>query len=148
MNRDAIEKAIDVLCGHSSKLRAKRDCELCGDPKAVGKYFVKPEGDNHPGWWRVCSYCAAMVSNVGADVQYYKNSTIYKEMTQKDKLQTFAGCCHEWSKWSLVGEVDRKRELVFDWMRCNKCHCFGKRFYLGQTVMEDLTSEIDLSCSR
>ncbi|ENX1348936.1 hypothetical protein ACFM0N_004078 [Vibrio parahaemolyticus] len=51
-------------------------------------------------------------------------------------------------KWSLVGEHDKRRDQVFDWMRCQSCGVYGKRFSLGQEDMEDLSLEIDLNCSR
>lgn len=150
MSRQSIEAAIDVLYGKPTKRHVKRDCEICSDPKAVGKYYVEDTGDNHPGWWRVCSDCAEIVSRVGADVHYYKYTKEHREQTApKQSLpEHVLGCTHKWSKWSLVGEVDRKRDRIFDWMRCEKCNCFGKRFVLGQTNMDDLAIEIDLSCSR
>tara|TARA_R110002033_G_scaffold135713_6_gene175473 strand:+ start:24856 stop:25299 length:444 start_codon:yes stop_codon:yes gene_type:complete len=147
MSREAFEAAVDVLCGKTSKRCNKRDCQLCSDPKAVGKYFLNPsESDNH-GWWRVCSDCAEMVSRVGADVQYYKYSKVHRGQVNMSVIDS-PDCAHQWSKWSLVGEVDRKRDLVFDWMRCDECGCYGKRFMLGQRQMDDLCMEIDLSCSR
>lgn len=150
MSKESFEAAIDVICGKPTKTLAKRDCELCGDPKAVGKYYVEDMGDNGHGWWRVCSDCADMVSRVGADVQYYKYSKEYQnQMTPKPSLpEDVQKCSHKWVKWSLVGEIDRRRDRIFDWMRCEKCNCFGKRFIMGQTIMDDLSMKIDLSCSR
>jgi hypothetical protein len=149
MRIESIEAAIAVLTGEFSQPK-KRDCQLCEGGKAVGKYFLDPsESDNH-GWWRVCSHCAEMVSRVGVDVQYYKYSKEYHDqLDPKLSLpEHVLNCSHEWVKWSLVNEHDRKHDKLFDWMRCEKCRCYGKRFRLGQTVMEDLSIEIDLSCSR
>ncbi|MGI2124149.1 hypothetical protein ACRN9J_18575 [Shewanella baltica] len=142
MSFESIEAAIAVLTGERVKPK-KRLCQLCDGQKAVGRYYLDPsESENH-GWWRVCSDCAEMVSRVGAEVQYYKYST-----PQNKVVIDNPDCEHQWTKWSLVGEVDKKRDLVFDWMRCEKCSCYGKRFRLGQIKMEDLCMEIDLSCSR
>ena len=88
-----------------------------------------------------------MVSNVGADVNYYKYSTEYKARL-RGVANDIPDCNHEWEKHSLVGEFDKKRQGVFDWMKCTKCGCFGKRFGLGQREVVDLSTEIDLSCSR
>lgn len=148
MRMASIEAAIAVLTGENHKPKT-RDCQLCEGNKAVGKYYVDPaESENH-GWWRVCSDCAEMVSRVGAQVQYYKYSKEHKAKENKSLLpDSVIACSHEWEKWSLVGEVDKRRGKVFDWMRCNRCRCYGKRFTLGQTEMEDLSLEIDLNCSR
>lgn len=147
MKFESISDALDVLVGTTKPKVHKRDCQLCEREKAVGKYYVDPsESENH-GWWRVCSDCADMVSRVGADVQYYKYS---KEYYGQNKVPTIDNpdCEHKWEKWSLVSEVDKRRDQVFDWMRCEQCGCYGKRFRLGQTKMDDLCMEIDLSCSR
>jgi len=149
MSIESIEAAIAVLTGEYAQPK-KRDCQLCEGEKAVGKYFLDPsESDNH-GWWRVCSHCAEMVCRVGADVHYYKYSKEYRDqLAPKSTLpENVLNCTHEWDKWSLVNEEDKRRGALFDWMRCVKCQCYGKRFRLGQTEMEDLSIEIDLSCSR
>jgi hypothetical protein len=89
-----------------------------------------------------------MVSNVGANVEYYKYSKEYKEAGLSNLPEHIIECDHEWDKHSLVGEYCRKREGIFDWMKCTKCGCFGKRFGIGQHGVVDLSVEIDLSCSR
>lgn len=149
--REAIEAAINVLAGQTPTKQPKRLCELCEGERAVGKYYVHPsESENH-GWWRVCSMCADMVSRVGANVQYYKYSKEYK---QGNKLETITlpehvqNCQHQWEKWSNTGEHDKKRDAIFDWMRCERCGVYGKRFGLGQLGVEDLMMEIDLNCYR
>lgn len=48
-----------------------RDCELCGDPKAIGKYFTEPAEGCVSGWWRVCKDCTEMVEGQGYDVQSF-----------------------------------------------------------------------------
>jgi hypothetical protein len=100
------------------------------------------------GWWRVCSDCASMVSNVGANVEYYKYSKEYKETGVSDLPEHVLKCVHDWDKHSLVGELCRKNNAIFDWMKCTECGCFGKRFGVGQHGVVDLSVEIDLSCSR
>lgn len=146
-DRDKVEAAINFLAGSDPQPK-KRDCQLCGYEKAVGKYYVsKEDNPDACGWWRVCSECADMVSNVGADVNYYKYSAEYKARL-RGVASDIPDCSHEWEKHSLVGEFDKKRQGVFDWMKCTKCGCFGKRFGLGQREVVDLSTEIDLSCSR
>ncbi len=128
-------------------MTGKRDCELCGDDKAVGKYYLsKEENPDAYGWWRVCTYCAETVSRVGADVQYYKYSDEYKKLSEP--TPDSPDCNHDWVKHGLVGEFDKKREGIFDWMRCEKCGWYGKRFGLGTSEIVDISSEIDLNCSR
>jgi len=149
MSRESLIAALDLLTGTTTKQVNKRDCELCGDEKSVGKYFVsKEENPDACGWWRVCSYCARMVSNVGATVEYYKYSKEYKEATVSSLPEHVQECVHEWNKHSLVSELCRKNDAIFDWMKCTKCGCFGKRFGVGQYGIVDLSMEIDLSCSR
>jgi hypothetical protein len=143
MSISSVAEALEILTGKADRPK-KRDCQLCEADKAVGKYYLTPDESENHGWWRVCSDCAEMVSRVGAQVQYYKYSKEHKEQLPDAVM----ACSHEWEKWSLVGEVDKHRNLVFDWMRCNKCRCYGKRFSLDQTKMDDLSMEIDLSCSR
>lgn len=146
MRISSVADALAILTGKPQGPKT-RDCQLCEGGKAIGKYYITPEESENHGWWRVCSDCAEMVSRVGAQVQYYKYSKECK--ATKVKLpDVVMDCPHEWEKWSIVGEVDKNRDMVFDWMRCNKCRCYGKRFGLGQTEMEDLSMEIDLSCSR
>ncbi|EKF9265858.1 hypothetical protein O1B53_003048 [Vibrio cholerae] len=148
MSFESVQAAIAVLTGEDVKPQKPcvRDCQLCqSGEKAVGKYYVDPsESDNH-GWWRVCSYCADMVSRVGANVQYYKYSKQYKPHPLPEHVKY---CDHHWEKWSNVGEHDKNRDAIFDWMRCSKCNVYGKRFGLGQSGIVDLMMEIDLNCSR
>lgn len=145
MKISSVADALAILTGKSNEPKT-RDCQLCEGGKAIGKYYLTQEESENHGWWRVCRDCAEMVSRVGAQVQYYKYSKEYK--SPKAQLpDAVMVCSHEWEKWSIVGEVDKRRDLVFDWMRCNKCLCYGKRFSLGQTEMEDLSMEIDLNCS-
>ncbi|EQB9053758.1 hypothetical protein ACYVOS_003639 [Vibrio cholerae] len=151
MSRETVEKAINFLAGQAGAKEPKRLCGLCESEKAVGKYYVHPDESENHGWWRVCSYCADMVSNVGANVEYYKYSKQHKEGYQFEAspLPDHVKCCaHSWEKWSNVGEHDKRRDAVFDWMKCSKCNVYGKRFGLGQSGVEDLMMEIDLSCSR
>lgn len=151
MSREAFEAAINVLTGQTKAKQPKRLCGLCEGEKAVGKYYVHPDESENHGWWRVCSYCAAMVSNVGANVEYYKYSQEYKNgnTLEQDILpERVQACNHEFEKWSNVGEFDKYKEQVFDWMRCKHCQVYGKRFGLGQHGITDLMMEIDLSCSR
>ncbi|MEB5557038.1 hypothetical protein GOP97_14815 [Vibrio cholerae] len=151
MSREAFEAAINVLAGQTETKQKKRLCELCESDKAVGKYYVHPDESENHGWWRVCSCCAATVSRVGANVQYYKYSKEYKQEYEfvEFPLPENVKCCdHHWEKWGNVGEHDKKRDAIFDWMRCNHCGVYGKRFGLGQQPIVDLMMEIDLSCSR
>lgn len=145
-----MEAALNVLVGKASKPK-KRCCELCEGEKAVGKYYVDPsESENH-GWWRVCTHCADMVTRVGASVRYYKYSKEYKEnhkLVIHPLTEEAQRCDHDWEKWSNVGEHDKKRDAVFDWMKCKHCGVYGKRFGLGQQPITDLMMEIDLSCCR
>lgn len=154
MNFESVQAAIAVLTGEDvePKKSGVRDCQVCqSGEKAVGKYYVDPsESDNH-GWWRVCSDCADIVSRVGASVQYYKYSKQHKQEYEfvAHPLPEHVKCCdHHWEKWGNVGEHDKKRDAIFDWMRCSKCNVYGKRFGLGQSGIVDLMMEIDLSCSR
>lgn len=150
MSLESMKAAIAVLTGELEKPERKlRDCQLCGHVKSVGKYFLhKDESPNH-GWWRVCSHCAKMVERHGSTVQFYKYTQEYRDPLNPSKPTIDnPDCNHKWEKWSLVGEVDKKNDLVFDWMRCTECGCYGKRFFLGQVEMEDLCMEIDLNCSR
>ena len=145
VKKQALENKIASLEGELKALRKKpRDCQLCANPKAVGKYYVHPEESENHGWWRVCVDCADVVSHVGANVEYYA----YVKLEVESLPEHVLSCSHDWDKWSLVGEMDNRRGQVFDWMRCKKCMCYGKRFGLTQMQMEDLTMEIDLSCSR
>lgn len=151
MNHSNIEAAIAALSGEPMKKTVnKRDCQLCGYEKSVGKYYLEKSESENYGWWRVCSHCASMVENHGADVRYYKYSKEYREQCEPNESlpNEVLDCSHKWEKWALVGEHDKKRDSIFDWMRCGKCKVYGKRFYLDQTEMDDLTMEIDLSCSR
>ncbi|MBD0788202.1 hypothetical protein HUO09_17745 [Vibrio sp. Y2-5] len=150
MSRESFVAALDVLTGTSSTtVKNPRDCELCHGGKAVGRYFLHKDESPNPGWWRVCEYCAEMVENLGSKVTYYKYTKQFKEQQEPPKAKIDnPDCQHDWEKWSLVSEVDKKSDLPFDWMRCNTCGCYGKRFQLNQTVMSDLTMEIDLNCSR
>ncbi len=140
-----------MCSNHSGQSKPrKRDCQMCENAKAVGKYYVDPsESENH-GWWRVCSFCAQTVERVGAVVEYYVYSKEYRErLNPKPTLPPeVLSCSHDWVKWSLVGEVDKNRDALFDWVKCTHCKCYGKRFSIGQTIMDDLTMEIDLNCSR
>ncbi|EGR3255646.1 TPA: hypothetical protein ACMDS2_003473 [Vibrio parahaemolyticus] len=148
MSIESVKAAIAVLTGEEEKKPQKRYCQLCEAEKAVGKYYVAPsESENH-GWWRVCTYCAEMVSRVGADVQFYKYIKQPKYNSAPELPESVLVCSHDWVKWSLVGEHDKRRDQVFDWMRCQSCGVYGKRFSLGQEDMEDLSLEIDLNCSR
>lgn len=150
MSLNSIKEAIALLTGEVEGPK-KRECQLCEGAKAVGKYYVDPSESENYGWWRVCSDCADMVSRVGAQVQYYKYSKQYKEgyhFEANPLPDHVKSCDHEWFKWSNVGEHDKHRDAIFDWMRCTKCDVYGKRFGLGQSGIEDLMMEIDLSCSR
>ncbi|WP_339145133.1 hypothetical protein [Pseudoalteromonas galatheae] len=147
MSKQQFLAVIDALSGIPTV--NKRGCELCEDEKSVGKYYVtEEENPDACGWWRVCSNCASMVANVGADVQYYKYSKEYKDAGKSDLPDNVQLCDHEWDKHSLVSEHCRKRDRVFDWMKCTKCGCYGKRLGLDHYNIVDLTMEIDLSCSR
>lgn len=146
MSKDKFMAAIDVLMGSSQKPINKRNCELCHAPKSVGKYFVEDEGDNVSGWCRVCTQCAEMVSRLGSEVHYYKYTQEYKNQEYAES-NPLPDCDHEWDKHSLVSQVDKKRDDVFDWMKCTKCNCYGKRFGVGQYGILDLTMEIDLNCT-
>ena len=147
MSFESIKAAIGVLASEPVRpAPKKRDCQLCEADKAVGKYYVDPLDSENHGWWRVCDDCADMVSGVGADVQFYKYSK--KSPSKKLLPEHVTNCEHVWVKWSLISEQDKRTGVVFDWMRCEKCECYGKRFRLGQTTMEDLSMEIDLNCSR
>lgn len=130
-----MEAALNLQVDNVSKPK-KRYCELCECDKAVGKYFVDPsESENH-GWWRVCTHCAGMVTRVGANVQYYKYSKEYKqgyEFQEHPLTEEALDCNHEFEKWSNVGEHDRKRDAIFDWMRCKHCGVYGKRFDQSST---------------
>jgi len=148
MSRKSFETAIATLSGKSiKKQKTKRDCQLCSYEKSVGKYYLEPsESENH-GWWRVCTDCAEIVERVGANVQYYKYSAQYKN-SNVSVINDIPDCNHDWEKHSLVGEFDKWREGIFDWMKCTKCDCYGKRFGIGHQEVIDLTMEIDLNCSR
>ncbi|WP_210467342.1 hypothetical protein [Vibrio crassostreae] len=151
MPRESYEADLDVLNVKVKKKEPKRLCGLCEGEKAVGKYYVHPsESENH-GWWRVCSMCADMVSRVGANVQYYKYSREYKqgyELEVNPLPVQVKNCQHKWEKWSNVGEHDKNRDAIFDWMRCTECEVYGKRFGLGHSPITELMMEIDLSCCR
>lgn len=103
-----------------------RDCELCGAPKAVGKYFTEPQEGCVSGWWRVCADDAAMVESQGYDVTYYKSHK-RKQALGLVLSSEQQNCAHNWLKHSLV-----TTEGGFDWMRCQECGCFGRRYGLGQ----------------
>lgn len=150
MSRETFIAALDVLSGTPTKKAVKkRDCQLCGFDRSVGKYYLAPHESPNHGWHRVCSNCAEMVSRLGSDVQYYKYTQEYRDQCNPQKPQIDnPDCEHVWEKWSLVSEVDKRTDRIFDWMRCTSCHCYGKRFSLGQEEMTDLTMEIDLNCSR
>lgn len=128
----------------------KRDCQIYGDEHAVGKYFVDPSESESHGWWRVCSFCAETVENVGTQVDYYKYSMEYRNRSGiiNELPEKVINCHHKWDKWSLVSEVDKRSDMPFDWMRCEKCQCYGKRFSLNQIDMDDLMMSIDLNCSK
>lgn len=147
MSKESFIAAIAVITGDKKKPRQKRDCEICGDEKSVGKYYVsKEDNPDAVGWWRVCSNCADTFTHLGTQIHYYKYSTEYKKRSElKQKLPD---CEHVWEKHGLVGEFDKRRQSIFDWMKCEKCGCFGKRFGLGRSKIVDLSLEIDLSCSR
>ncbi|EKP0310114.1 hypothetical protein ACTG16_22305 [Aeromonas sp. 23P] len=130
-----------------TKVVKKRDCQICGDEQAVGKYYVsRDESENH-GWWRVCEFCAETVEGVGANVDYYRYYKGHLRLPPSLPEQVL-NCHHDWAKWSLVSEMDKKRNMLFDWMKCGSCGCYGKRFSMSQAEMDDITMEIDLNCSR
>lgn len=148
--REAFEAAIAVLAGETKIKSPKRLCEICEAGKAVGKYYVDRSESENYGWWRVCSYCADMVTRVGARVQYYKYSKEYKQDCNSESapLPDSVKCCeHDWEKWSNTGQHDKYRDAIFDWVRCNHCGVYGKRFGLGGQPIVDLMMEIDLNCS-
>lgn len=147
MSAKKFSDAIATLSGDHNKPKRKRDCEICGHEKSVGKYYVsKEDNPNAVGWWRVCSSCADTFEHLGTEIHYYKYSAEYKNMSEPNSESP--DCDHIWEKHSLVGEFDKRRQGIFDWMKCEKCGCFGKRFGLGQSEIIDLSMEIDLSCSR
>ncbi|MEZ8959536.1 hypothetical protein AB6E94_19140 [Vibrio lentus] len=148
MSFKSIEAAIAVLTGEACKAKRKRDCQLCSNPKAVGKYYLDETESENFGWWRTCSDCAKFVSQGGYEVHYYKYTAEYRDQSTKPQLPVHVMTCnHDWLKWSLVSVEDKKKDKIFDWMRCEVCHCYGKRFRLDQVQMEDLAMEIDLNCS-
>lgn len=136
--------------GQCSCHKKPRDCNLCGDSRAVGKYFIhKSESENH-GWVRVCNVCAPTVERVGAKVDYYKYTQEFHDAQNPTSHlpQHIIECEHQWEKWSNVGEVDKYRKDMFDWYRCEQCKVYGKKFGIGVQPIIDLMMEIDLSCCR
>lgn len=135
----------DGLCACN---RRPRDCQLCSDSRAVGKYYVEKYESNNYGWWRVCKECALNSKRLGAQVYYYKYTQEYK--VQNDSLSDLPdvvmSCSHDFRKWSLVSSHDKYKNALFDWYRCEHCQVYGKKFGLGYQPILDLMMEIDLSC--
>ncbi|MDF9399204.1 hypothetical protein [Vibrio sp. 1180_3] len=115
-----------------------RDCELCGGSKPIGKYFTEPAEDCVSDWWRVCKNCAEMVEGQGYEVHYYK---AHLKKTGKTPLTTEQReCSHEWIKHSMV-----TLEGGYDWVKCQRCGCFGKRYGVGQYGITELQTTRPIS---
>ncbi|MCG8313826.1 MAG: hypothetical protein MI976_11465 [Pseudomonadales bacterium] len=128
-----VYEAIDFIKCQAAKKVVKskpRLCELCGD-KAVGKYLVEQENDNVGGWVKVCRACKPMVEMQGFEVE------VYKYCKGLEPVQFIVDCDHDWKKYSLVTE-----DGGFDWMKCNTCGWFGKRYGLGGEGVTELTKEL------
>lgn len=80
-----------------------------------------------------------MVTTHGYDVQFYK---AHQKETGSALPIEQAECTHEWTKHSMVTQ-----EGGYDWMKCDLCGCFGKRYGLGQFGVTELQSTRPISNS-
>lgn len=102
--------------------------------EAIGKYYVEniPGEDQHTtGWHGVCEMCAKMVMNQGYEVtplDGYEDHPVFADIEEDVEHE-----CDDpsWTKASLVTESEG-----FDWVQCDDCGIYGKRWGLTTDTIE------------
>lgn len=99
--------------------------------EAIGKYYVEniPGTDQHTtGWHGVCGPCARSVMRQGHEVtplDGYEDHPVFADEEDEDVHHE----CEDpsWTKVSLVTE-----DAGFDWVECDECGIYAKRWGLGR----------------
>lgn len=122
--------------------RGKDYCVLCNpggygkkatedpDAEAIAEYYIDPMFNDPPtGWQPICDYCVPVIrgSEYGRSLRPldgYEDHPVFNDDDEDDAVHD----CEDpsWRKVSLVTE-----DGGFDWMECEECGIYAKRWGLG-----------------